>query len=112
MLHDAIDNAEHDIKERFGAITTIHMDPIEADNSEIAQIRAAVAEKILEIDPIITIHDFRMVPGATHTNVIFDAVVPQNYKLSDSELAEQIKELVHTTWPDRFAVVEIDHSYI
>ncbi len=112
LLHDAIDNAERDIKERFGAVTTIHMDPIEADNTEIAQMRTAVADKLQEIDPIITIHDFRMVPGATHTNLIFDAVIPADFRLSDSELTEQIKDLVHCTWPDRYAVVEIDHSYI
>lgn len=112
VVHDAIDNAERDIKERFGAIATIHMDPIEADNTEIAQIRNAVAQLIQSVDPIISIHDFRMVPGATHTNLIFDAVVPACYHISDSELTEQIKELVHSTWPDRYAVVEIDHSYI
>lgn len=112
VVHDAIDNAEHEIKERFGAIATIHMDPIEADNSEISQIKNAVAEKLLEIDPVISIHDFRMVPGATHTNVIFDAVVPANFRLSDSELSDEIKNLVHSTWPDRYAVVDIDHSYV
>ncbi len=112
VIHDAIDNAEKEIKDRFGALTTIHMDPIEDDNEEISQQRLAVAQKLQEIDPVITIHDFRMVPGATHTNVIFDAVVPANFRLSDAELTAQIKELVHKTWPDHFAVVEIDHAYV
>ena len=113
LLHDAIDNAEREIKERFGgAITTIHMDPIEADNSELSLIKNAVAELVKEIDPCITIHDFRIVPGATHTNVIFDAVVPAGYPLSDIEVSEKIKDLVHSTWSDRFAVVEIDHAYV
>ena len=112
VVHDAIDNAEREIKERFGAVATIHMDPIEADNSEIAQMKCAVAELVRQIDPVISIHDFRMVPGTSHTNLIFDAVIPPDFKLSDNELIDEIKELVHSTWPDRYAVVEIDHSYI
>ena len=111
LLHDAIDNAEHHIMERFGAIATIHMDPIDSKNSEINTIKNAVAELVQSIDPVITIHDFRMVPGATHTNVIFDVVVPHGFHLSDNEVSEKIKDLVHSTWSDRFAVVQIDHAY-
>ena len=82
-LHDAIDTAETELKEQLGCIATIHMDPIEADNTEVSQMRAAVAEKLKELDDVISIHDFRMVPGPTHTNLIFDAVVPANYEKSD-----------------------------
>lgn len=111
-LHDAIDTAETELKEQLGCIATIHMDPIEADNTEIRQMRAAVAEKLKELDDVISIHDFRMVPGPTHTNLIFDAVVPADYKKSDEELAASIRQQIHQTWPDRYAVVSIDHSYI
>ena len=111
-LHDAIDTAETELKEQLGCIATIHMDPIEADNTEVSQMRAAVAEKLKELDDVISIHDFRMVPGPTHTNLIFDAVVPANYEKSDEELAASIRQHIHQTWPDRYAVVNIDHSYI
>ena len=111
-LHDAIDTAETELKEQLGCIATIHMDPIEADNTEVSQMRAAVAEKLKELDDVISIHDFRMVPGPTHTNLIFDAVVPADYKKSDEELAASIRQHIHQTWPDRYAVVTIDHSYI
>lgn len=111
-LHDAIDTAETELKEQLGCIATIHMDPIEADNTEVSQMRAAVAEKLKELDDVISIHDFRMVPGPTHTNLIFDAVVPADYKKSDEELAASIRQHIHQTWPDRYAVVNIDHSYI
>ena len=111
-LHDAIDTAETELKEQLGCIATIHMDPIEADNTEVSQMRAAVAEKLKELDDVISIHDFRMVPGPTHTNLIFDAVVPADYKKSDEELAASIRQYIHQTWPDRYAVVNIDHSYI
>ena len=111
-LHDAIDTAETELKEQLGCIATIHMDPIEADNTEVSQMRAAVAEKLKELDDVISIHDFRMVPGPTHTNLIFDAVVPADYKKSDEELAASIRQHIHQTWPDRYAVVNIDHSYL
>ena len=111
-LHDAIDTAETELKEQLGCIATIHMDPIEADNTEVSQMRAAVAEKLKELDDVISIHDFRMVPGPTHTNLIFDAVVPANYEKSDEELAASIRQHIHQAWPDRYAVVTIDHSYI
>ena len=111
-LHDAIDTAETELKEQLGCIATIHMDPIEADNTEVSQMRAAVAETLKELDDVISIHDFRMVPGPTHTNLIFDAVVPADYKKSDEELAASIRQHIHQTWPDRYAVVNIDHSYI
>ena len=111
-LHDAIDTAETELKEQLGCIATIHMDPIEADNTEVSQMRAAVAEKLKELDDVISIHDFRMVPGPTHTNLIFDAVVPANYEKSDEELAASIRQHIHQAWPDRYAVVNIDHFYI
>ena len=111
-LHDAIDTAETELKEQLGCIATIHMDPIEADNTEVSQMRAAVSEKLKELDNVISIHDFRMVPGPTHTNLIFDAVVPADYPKSDEELAANIRQQIHQAWPDRYAVVTIDHSYI
>ena len=111
-LHDAIDTAETELKEQLGCIATIHMDPIEADDTEVSRMRQAVADKLKELDDVISIHDFRMVPGPTHTNLIFDAVVPADYKKSDEELAASIRQHIHQTWPDRYAVVNIDHSYI
>ena len=111
-LHDAVDQAEREIREKFGILATIHMDPIDCDNEQLASLRQAVAEKLLEIDPEIKIHDFRMVPGPTHTNLIFDALVPANAKASDQELEKQIEALVHDTWPSYYAVVDIDRSFV
>ena len=111
-LHDAVDQAEREIREKFGILATIHMDPIDCDNEQLNELRQAVAEKLTEIDPRIKIHDFRMVPGPTHTNLIFDALVPAELKLSDRALEEQIENLVHNTWKKYFAVVDIDRSYV
>ena len=53
-----------------------------------------------------------MVPGPTHTNLIFDALVPANCKAGDQELEKQIEALVHDTWPSYYAVVDIDRSFV
>lgn len=111
-LHDAVDQAEREIREKFGILATIHMDPIDCDNEQLATLRQAVAEKLLEIDPELKIHDFRMVPGPTHTNLIFDALVPANCKAGDQELQKEIAALVNKTWPSCYAVVDIDRSFM
>ncbi len=111
-LHDAVDQAEREIREKFGILATIHMDPIDCDNEQLNELRQAVAEKLTEIDPRIKIHDFRMVPGPTHTNLIFDALVPADVKMGDGELSKRIAALVHSTWKKYYAVVDIDRSYV
>lgn len=111
-LHDTIDVAEVEIREKFGILATIHMDPIDFDNPVVAEMRLNVGEKLKEIHPACTIHDFRMVPGMTHSNVIFDAVFPHDFRETDEEIKKKIQKLVHETWPHYFAVVSIDRSYV
>ena len=111
-LHDVIDQAERELKEKLGCEAVIHMDPIEMDNDAISGVRDEVAELVKEIHPEITIHDFRMVKGPTHTNLIFDAVAPYQIKMSDQEVKEEIEKRVGERWENFFAVVSIDHSYV
>ena len=112
QLHDVIDTAETEISVLFGCMATIHMDPIESDDAEISKMRQAVADTLRELDGILSIHDFRMVPGPTHTNLIFDAVIPASDPRRDEELATAIRTHIHQTWPDRYAVVKVDRSYV
>ena len=111
-VHDAIDAAEMEIKEKLNILATIHMDPIESESSEVMQLRAAVQEKLSELSPELSIHDFRMVPGPTHTNMIFDAVVPADFPMSDDMLKSQICRIVGDNWKNHYAVVNIDRSYV
>ncbi len=111
-LHDAIDLAEREIREKFNIFATIHMDPIDASNPELAAMRKAVGDKLRELHPDITVHDFRMVPGPTHTNLIFDTLLPADYPESDEQAAEHIKSIVRTNWENYYAVVTIDRSYV
>ena len=111
-VHDAIDAAEMEIMEKFNILATIHMDPIEADSSEVMQLKNAVQEKLSESFQNISIHDFRMVPGPTHTKLIFDAAVPAELKISDEKLAAQIRSIISHNWDKHYAVVNIDRNYI
>ena len=112
-LHDAIDCCENELREKLGCLTTIHLDPIESENSEIMQLRKTIEDEIKnELGQEVSIHDFRMVPGPTHTNVIFDAVLPQNHKMTDEEAESEIQKMVTLKHPNHFAVVNIDRSYV
>lgn len=110
-LHDAIDRIETELNEKLHCESVIHMDPIESDDSEIKIMKNKVAQLLKTIDDEISIHDFRMVTGPTHTNLIFDAVIPYHTNLSDDEAAKKIKMLIHDTYSECFAVVKIDRSY-
>ena len=110
-LHDEIDNIEQRLRHELGCAATIHMDPIVTDDQLTAETRRRVAELVRGIDEHITIHDFRMVTGPTHTNVIFDAVVPFGFRMSDREAEEAIKAAVRQMDENYFAVVQIDKDY-
>jgi len=112
MLHDAIDNIERELMDTFGCHATIHMDPIETDNEQLAAMRKKISELVKTLDPAVTIHDFRMVPGTTHTNVIFDVVVPHGFRMTDEEVAAAVKKMVADTYPNHFAVLNIDKAYV
>jgi cation diffusion facilitator family transporter len=74
--HDVIDNVEREIKGRYGVEATIHLDPIAIGDPETDRLKVEVADELSKIDPTLKFHDFRIVPGPTHTNIIFDIVLP------------------------------------
>ena len=111
-IHDEIDLIEVELRKKLGCEATIHMDPIDMNDTTVMETRKKVAQLVTLIDEQITIHDFRMVTGPTHTNVIFDAVVPFAFRLSDKEVEERIKDAVRTLDGNYFAVIQIDKSYV
>ena len=111
LLHDAIDNAEMELRRELGIHATIHLDPIDTKNPELAALREGITGELHKLCPEASIHDLRVVPGATHTNVIFDALFPMNYEKTDAECATQLRHIVSGNWPDHFAVVTIDRDY-
>lgn len=112
VLHDEIDNAEFRLKDRLGCEVTIHLDPIDVDNEHVAQMKEEVAKILKEYDEVLTFHDFRMVPGETHTNLIFDVVVPAKYKMTNEEVHDAIKAEVEEHCFKCFAVITVEQSYV
>ena len=110
-LHDEIDNAEQRLRRELGCEAIIHMDPIVTDDKLTTETREKVARLVHGIDETISIHDFRMVTGPTHTNIIFDAVVPFRFRLSDREVEREIMTAVKRLDSSYFAVVQIDRDY-
>lgn len=111
-VHDTIDHIERELNETLSCESVIHMDPIETDNEEVARMKRIIAEKVKEIHEQMTIHDFRMVSGYTHTNVIFDAMMPYELKMSREEVKQKIETMVETMDGNYYAVVQIDQSYV
>ena len=110
-IHDEIDNVEKELQEKLGCHAVIHMDPIVIDDGITQETRKKVAALVRCIDDQISIHDFRMVVGPTHTNVIFDAVVPFGFRLTNAQVAEKIQTAVRTLDGNYFAVVNVEQSY-
>ena len=110
--HDTIDHIEREIKEKFGIETTVHMDPIATADEKVNQLRRQVADLARVVEPEMTIHDFRVVRGPTHTNVIFDAVVPHKCRLTDEEVLQRLRRAVSALDPTYQAVIQIDRAYV
>lgn len=111
-IHDVIDRIEKELGQKLGCEAVIHMDPVEVDNEKIAEIKTELSEKIQDKLPEVSIHDFRMVQGPTHTNLIFDVVVPYEYEKTGSQVKAEIEDIVSTSWENYFAVIHVDHSYV
>lgn len=111
-LHDAIDLAERELAKKLGCEAVIHMDPLAVDNEAVNSMKRAVFAKLSERWPGISIHDFRMVTGPTHTNLIFDAVVPASCKESDCDVQASMEKLIDENFPNHYAVIKVDRSYV
>ena len=92
IIHDIIDLIEIELKEKFSCLAVIHMDPIAINDENTLHTAETVFSILKSIDEKITMHDFRMVNGETHTNLIFDVVIPFDFRISDADLIKLIKE--------------------
>lgn len=110
MLHDMIDNAEREIKEKLGIACTIHLDPIVTDDDNINRLHTLVKEVMSECGFDYHIHDFRVVIGNTHTNLIFDVVLPFDSKITEKELIEKISAAVLKKSENHFCVITVDRE--
>ncbi len=109
-LHDMIDNAERCVKERLGIACTIHMDPIVTDDETVLELKSFLFETLSEAGLDFSIHDFRTVIGTTHTNLIFDVVLPFESEFTENEIIEKISNLIHAKRADCYCVINVDRS--
>lgn len=107
-IHDMVDLIEQRLRNEHHMEATIHMDPIVTDDARITTLRTQVAKAVQEIDGRIHIHDFRFVPGETHTNLIFDVAVPFELKMSDEEIRRAVSDQISRIDPSYFAVITVD----
>ena len=108
--HDMIDNIEQALRREYNIEATIHMDPIVTDDELINALRRRVEATVKEIDPGLRIHDFRFVAGATHSNLIFDLLVPFEVKLSNDDIRRAVADKISRIDPSYFTVVTVDRG--
>lgn len=112
QLHDTIDRIEQQLGNDLNCEAVIHMDPILTNDEQTREYRDIVLQVLAKMEGDLQIHDFRIVKGPTHTNLIFDVVTPFDYVLSDTALIEQIQERLQQKDASLFAVVRVDKGYI
>lgn len=110
-LHDIIDGIERDIYNEYGMLTSIHMDPVVINDERINELRKLTQEAVSRIDERLTIHDFRVVEGPSHTNLIFDVLLPSDMKCSDREICQKIEDEISKIDERFFCVITVDHAF-
>ena len=110
-LHDMIDRIEHQLRDALDCHAVIHMDPVCVNDQETNRLKSLVLGYLEEISPRLTMHDFRIVAGPTHTNLIFDVAAPYDFPLQDSELIQAINQRIQQENPGFCAVIEVDKQY-
>lgn len=110
-VHDIVDDIEREIYKQLKVVMTIHMDPIETDDKLTNEAKELVIKIINEIDPSLSIHDFRIVHGETHTNLIFDILVPYEIKLDNDAIKGMIDEKLSHEETKYYTVIVFDREY-
>lgn len=110
--HDIIDNIERDLLSEIGLHLIVHYDPIVTNDTVTGNIRKKIENAVKEINPLLSIHDLRIVPGTTHTNLVFDCVSPYEVNIDDKELKKIIAEKVKEIDQKYNCVITIDKSFV
>ncbi len=112
VSHDMIDNIEREFMEQERLHLVVHYDPVVTDDPRMPVLRAYIAQTARAIHEGITIHDLRIVPGATHTNIVFDCVLPYSARADAREVKRQIGEKVAAAYPNHYCVITVERSYV
>lgn len=111
VIHDEIDNIEEELGDKLNCEAVIHMDPIIMDDEKVNEVKEYIRNIVCQVGEELNFHDFRMVSGNSHTNLIFDVVVPFKYRMSDEVIKKAIQEAIWVNYPRYNAVIHIDHTY-
>mgnify|MGYP001100067121 CR=1 FL=1 len=109
--HDLIDNIERDFFKNDRLLVTIHYDPIVTSDAAVGVLRARLTEKLRQLDPALSLHDLRIVPGRTHTNVLFDLVLPAGYAGDKVELLAQLEQFIKEQDAAYSCIIKVEQSY-
>lgn len=108
--HDLIDNIEHDFWNEMHVHLNIHLDPVDTNNPQLTGLKLRATEVLEKLDPLLTLHDFRMVPGDTHTNLLFDVVVPFESKLTKNDILSALNGAFEDGDTTYYFVIDIDRQ--
>ena len=108
--HELIDVIEQDFLKNEGLAVVIHLDPIVTSDARVSKLRKWISEDVAQIDPRLSIHDLRIVPGENRTNVIFDCYEPYAVEIGEDELKTMISQHVSEKFPQYFCVIKIDRG--
>ena len=111
-LHDSIDNIENMILGKYGVLTTIHMDPVVLNDEELNKYKDLVLKVIKEMNPKYSIHDFRIIKGPSHTNLVFDLLLPVDDDTEHSDIRKELNEKVRAINPNLNLSIKIEHGFI
>lgn len=112
QIHDTIDCIEQEVFERLGIHLVIHLDPLVFNDEKVNGLRSMVVGIVTDIDKRLKIHDFRVVDGPTHTNMIFDLVVPYDFRYTNNEITEIVKSRVSEIDSSYYVVMLVETDYI
>ena len=111
ITHDSIDNIEKECLQKLKIQTVIHMDPVVINDPQRNHFKEVVAEALKEVNPDLHFHDFRIVSGPTHVNLVFDIVLPFELKSKKDEIQSKLEDLVHQKEPNTYLVISYDDEY-
>ncbi len=112
VSHDRIDNIERQAARELGLQLTLHMDPVVTDDPELEALKTELSGILAEIGPDLQFHDLRLVRGETHTNAVFDLVIPYHFPLSDEETRHRVDQALSRQHPGYYTAISIDKMMI
>ncbi|MCQ2557758.1 MAG: cation diffusion facilitator family transporter [Oscillospiraceae bacterium] len=107
-LHDAVDSAENELRETLGCLATVHMAPIDTDDNRVSAALTFLTDKLrAEVCADLSIRDLRLIPGTTHTVIVFDAMIPADASYEEEELRSRICQVILASMPNCYPEVTI-----